>query len=54
MIRVATLDDVNLYQGRSETMLEKHYTTDPWFIVQQCRWWVDKMFGDKSGLKMVK
>jgi len=49
----ATVDDVNLYQGRKETILEKHYTTNPWFIVHQCRWWIDTMFGDRAPLERV-
>ena len=50
----ASVDDVNLYQGREETILEKHYTTNKWFISQQCRWWVDKMFGDRPPLERIK
>ena len=50
----AGVDDVNLYQGRQETIIEKHYTTNQWFIVHQCRWWIDKMFGDKPGLQLVQ
>jgi len=43
-----------LYQGCGETVLEKHYTANPWFIVHQCRWWVDMMFGDRPSLEQVK
>lgn len=52
----ASRDDVNLYQGRDESILEHHYTTDEWFIVHQCRWWIEKMFAepDNSPLRLVK
>jgi integrase len=50
----ASVDDVNLYQRRQETILEKHCTTNPWFIVHQCRSWIGKMFGEKPGLQLVK
>ncbi|MEW5816416.1 MAG: hypothetical protein AB1798_13595 [Spirochaetota bacterium] len=37
-----------------ETILEKHYTVDPWFIVHQCRPWVDRMFDENVGIRRVK
>lgn len=40
----ASKDDVNLYQGRDESVLEHHYTTDEWFIYHQCRPWIEKMY----------
>ena len=50
----ASVDDLNLIQGRQETILEKHYTTDPWFIVHQCRPWIDRMFSENPGIRLVK
>lgn len=40
----AARDDLNLYQGRDEGILEHHYTNDEWFIVHQCRPWIERMF----------
>ena len=41
---------------RSHGYVWHHYTTDEWFIVHQCRWWIEKMFAepDKSPLRLVK
>lgn len=50
----ASKDDVNLIQGRDESVLEHHYTTDEWFIVHTCRPWIEKMFGESTGLRVVK
>lgn len=52
----ASRDDLNLYQGRDESVLENHYLTDEWFIVHQCRWWIDKMFNEDgpAPLRLVK
>ena len=53
----ASSDDVNLYQGRDEGILEHHYLTDEWFAVHQCRWWIEKMFEQPGGggaLRLVK
>jgi len=51
----ASKDDLNLIQGRDEGVLEKNYTTDEWFIVHQCRPWIDRMYGDgKTVLRVVK
>jgi integrase len=52
----ASRDDVNLHQGREESVLEHHYTTDEWFIVNQCRGWVERMFatGESTHLQLVK
>lgn len=49
----ASRDDVNLYQGREESILEHHYTTDEWFIVEQCRPWIERMFSEKKSLALV-
>ena len=52
----ASKDDINLFQGRDESVLEHHYLTDEWFIVHQCRPWIDRMF-ETSGprpLRLVK
>ncbi len=53
-LKGASVDDLNLFQGRQETILEKHYTTDPWFIVHQCRPWIDRMFGENTAIRLVK
>jgi hypothetical protein len=50
----ASKDDVNLIQGRDESVLEHHYTTDEWFIVHTCRPWMEKMFEESSALRVVK
>lgn len=47
-------DDVNLWQGRDESLLEHYYTTDEWFIVHLCRPFVDRMFAERPVLALVK
>jgi hypothetical protein len=47
-------DDLNLLQGRDESILEHYYTTDEWFIVHQCRQWMEKMFSEKPSIVRIK
>jgi len=51
----ASSDIINLQQGRSQHgVLYEHYLTDPGRAVRICRPYINKMFGERAGLTLVK